>query len=359
MTNVRKLPVVDDPVVEEAAAWITKLDRGLSDAEEAELARWLAASRANEREFMASAKQWDRMEGMSRLADIFPEPEMQAPKSVRQSWLGWRAAALLAVCAGIGWLAWQHDAYKVLSDDVVAVADTAHSSGRYETAIGEQSVFDLSDGSRIVLNTNSLVTVNYTDHNRLLRLERGEVHVKVAHDPRALSVVVGEKIIQAVGTEFNLEITSDQNVELVVTDGVVMIGVLDAPIDELPGDQPVILQPSSTLVAAGQETEIDTKDAVSTEVEKKEIRAEEIAVRLSWRNGNLIFRGESLEDAVTEIGRYTAVEFVFLDENAKKIKLLGMYKAGDVDSLLAALRANFNITYERVGDNKILLSANE
>ena len=124
-------------------------------------------------------------------------------------------------------------------------------------------------------------------------------------------------------------------------------------------NEPVLLSPSSTLVASGQEVRIQSAAVQDIPIETKPIEAEEIAVRLSWRNGNLIFRGESLEEAVTEIGRYTAVEFVFLDEDSKKVRLLGMFRAGDVDGLLTALRKNFNISYERVNDGVIHLSAQQ
>ena len=54
---------------------------------------------------------------------------------------------------------------------------------------------------------------------------------------------------------------------------------------------------------------------------------------------------------------YTSVEFVFLDEEAKRIRVAGLFRAGDVKELLIALRENFNITYERVGNYRILLSS--
>ena len=79
-------------------------------------------------------------------------------------------------------------------------------------------------------------------------------------------------------------------------------------------------------------------------------------LKLSWRHGDLVFRGESLEDAVAEIGRYTTVEFVILDDDLKKVRIAGMFKAGDVDGLLATLRENFDVSYERTGDGKVLLT---
>jgi transmembrane sensor len=213
------------------------------------------------------------------------------------------------------------------------------------------------DGTQIMLNTNSRVSVNYTTNNRFLYLERGEMHVSVAHDlSRPLSVIVGGRVVQAVGTEFNIEITGEHSIELVVTEGVVMVGILERPIDGTASQEPLILTPLSALVAAGQEVVIDSTDDAPEAVVTKAIDSDEIAVKLSWREGNLIFRGESLEDAVLEIGRYTEVQFVFLDEESKKIRVAGLFKAGDVDGLLTALRQNFNISYEWVADDKIVLS---
>ena len=354
MSNVREFQSVQSARTEEAGAWITKLDKGLTPEDEQALGAWLSMSRENHREFLEIAKMWDSMDGLSRLAEIFPEPEEQSGRfEVSQNWKI-AASLLLAVGAVATWFGiGDSPETEISSSEIVADIDP----NKYETAIGEQSVFTLSDGTRLVVNTNSKVLVNFNDKNRLLTLVRGEIHVTVAHDPsRPLSVIVGNKVVQAVGTEFNVEITSDQNVELVVTEGVVMIGVLDAPIDDLPQNEPVLLQPSSTLVAAGQEVVVESNTSGHKVVEATEIKSEEIAVRLSWREGNLIFRGESLEDAVSEVGRYTEVEFVFLDEESKKKRLIGFFKAGDVEGLLAALRRNFNISYEWVGEDKILLS---
>jgi len=86
------------------------------------------------------------------------------------------------------------------------------------------------------------------------------------------------------------------------------------------------------------------------------IDSEDIKVKLSWREGDLIFQGESLADAMAEINRYTQVEFIIVDEELKQVRIAGLFRAGDVDGLLSALRKNFNITSRRTGDGKVLLS---
>jgi transmembrane sensor len=120
-----------------------------------------------------------------------------------------------------------------------------------------------------------------------------------------------------------------------------------------------LLTQSSTIVGAGERVLVRTDDQNAGAVDAGSVASKEIAVKLSWREGNLIFRGESLEEAVSEVERYTAVEFIFLDEDAKKVRVAGLFKAGDVDGLLAAFRDHFRITYEWQGDDRILLSTQQ
>ena len=88
------------------------------------------------------------------------------------------------------------------------------------------------------------------------------------------------------------------------------------------------------------------------------LEPEEIEVQLSWRSGNLIFRGESLATAVSEVGRYTSVEFVIQDEALRRrVRVAGLFKTGDVSGFLSSLEANFDIVYERADDETVVLSA--
>ena len=223
----------------------------------------------------------------------------------------------------------------------------------------------LPDGTKIVLNTNTSLAVTYTDHRRLLQLTRGEIHVSVAKDPnRPLSVMAAGKIVQAVGTEFNIEITDQQKIELVVTEGKVKVGVQQSLSSAQPNTQAnpqgetnlpsPLLSADARTVSAGDEVMLGTANEQITEVS-----ADDIAVKLSWRSGNLIFRGESLEEAVKEVGRYTSVEFVFMSEDLKTMRVAGLFKAGDVEGLLATLRQNFDIVSQRDGQGKVLLSTNK
>lgn len=342
---IRKYP----ESVEHASDWIGKLDRGLSEEEERQFEAWLFESDRNYVVFMEMAKLWDRMDILSTIGDVRPE----ASKSSSGRWhYALPVAATVALAAIFAW--------DIYTRDLVEPTPTviAQESQVFETSTGQRSKYDLNDGTTIVLNTNTRVIVEYTSKNRLLYLEKGELHVEAASDPsRPLSVYLGDRVVQAVGTEFNVEISHDQSIEIVVTEGIVMVGIVDEDVANRISEEPILLPPTSTLIAAGQEVIVQATDAVQEEIVPDAIDDEEIAVKLSWRDGNLIFRGESLEEAISEVGRYTAVEFVFLDEDAKKRKVSGLFRAGDVEGLLVALRNNFNISYERVADDRIILGS--
>ena len=81
----------------------------------------------------------------------------------------------------------------------------------------------------------------------------------------------------------------------------------------------------------------------------------EIQIKLSWQKGNLIFRGEPLANVVKEVERYTGVEFVLLDENLKEEHVSGFFKAGDVEGMLAVLKENFSIEFQRESEDRVLL----
>ncbi len=328
----------------EATAWMSKLDRGLSNAEEQALRIWMNENSDNANLFLEVVNVWDKMTTLSHLSDLFPEPKRRKPWEP-----GLAAAAAAVVVFSVGF--WAYIGLQMPSD--LPVNEVQSTDTVYETAIGEQSSVVLADGSRFVLNTNSQLRVRYTPHQRILSLVRGEVHVEVAGDAsRPLSVVAGNNIVQAVGTAFDVKITSENSIQVVVTEGKVFIGLRPTPSNPLAEPSTPVLPPTSLTVSQGEEIELGSLDA-----KVESVSPEDIEVRLSWREGNLIFRGETLESAMDEIGRYTTVEFVFVHESLKHEVITGRFKAGDVEGLLAVLQENLGIVYERTNDGRILLSS--
>ncbi len=341
-----------DARFDEASLWIAKLDKDLSEQDKLAFQQWMNESDENHRVLMKMAEVWDKMDDLARLSDLFPKTQgsAQTPRFSIPAVGSYMAAAAAIVVVTLLSIQGLREGPIGSVETTQAPQVAALVERVYETAVGERSTITLSDGSLLTLNTNSAVTVDYTDQYRLLKLERGEIHIQVAHNrERPLSVWANQRLVQAVGTAFNVEINSDQNVELVVTEGKVLVAVHQAQ----KGERviPAVLGPDSLAVSRGEQVLLGAADE-----EVSRIEAEDINVKLSWREGDLIFQGESLMDAMVEINRYTQVEFVIVDEDLKRVRIAGLFRAGDVDGLLSALRKNFNITSRRTGDGKVLLS---
>jgi transmembrane sensor len=330
---------------DEASQWIAKLDQGLTKQDARELQQWMAASRANYDTLIQMATLWDKMDVMSRLSDLFPKPVQETPKTKPRSYpLALAASFLIAV----GFSVW-------LGSGWLPTAESTVMSDTYETAVGESSTVSLPDGTVLVLNTNSLVRVNYTAAYRLFDLQRGEIHVEVAHNnQRPLRVAAGDRMVQAVGTAFNVQLYQDKRIKLIVTDGKVLVSNWALPEQsQSEFDDPRFLAGDTVAVSKGEKLLLS--DNATPTIEKLE--PEDIAVGLAWRSGNLIFRGEPLAEAIAEISRYTSVEFKILDDQLNSIRVAGVFKAGDVNGLLVTLNDHFNIVHERVGKDTILLKA--
>lgn len=334
----------------EASEWIAKLDKGLSIADKEQLTVWMRANPRNEAELLEMAQMWDKMDALARLSEVFPHEAERESKPVFGSSRPFGIAASFAfVVAGLliaGFLLnLDNDAVPGLTSPEIA---------SYETAVGGISTIELSDGSLITLNTDSRAIISFSKHQRLVRLERGEMHIDVAHDAnRPLSVVAAGRVVKAIGTKFSVRIDDSQRVEVVVEDGRVQVGVHEqgkAPPTQAQPQREAAALP--LLLAQGERAILDDNNEILQELEP-----EEIEVHLSWQNGNLIFRGESLATAVAEVGRYTPVEFVIEDETLQKIRVAGLFKAGDVAGFLSSLQANFDIVYQRSDDDTISLHA--
>lgn len=354
MNKIHEFPN-QDKIHAEASEWLARLDRGLSADERVKLQQWLVESRENRQTLFDMAELWDKMDSLSRLSDLFPDVSRQR----HTTWRYGLAAVTMLLVMGVV-IFWGLPEYSGRHDPVsarVAAERSQSSPGAfddiYETSIGEHSSVNLPDGTGVVLNTNSHIRVSYTDKERFILLSRGEAHFSVAEDSsRPLTVHAGNRFIRAIGTAFNVEIGRDNIVEIIVTEGKVLIveqavsGSTGIPLNK------IRIAQDAPVVSEGEAAILDSTDA-----KIRRIAPEEVAVDLSWREGNLIFQGETLEEAIHEISRYTSVEFEILDDNIRAVRVAGLFKAGDINGLLLTLRENFQIPSQRVGTERVLLGA--
>jgi transmembrane sensor len=348
---------------QEASLWLVCVEEGLSEEERTKLAEWLASDRAHAEEFIRLARLWDDFDVLSELSDMFPLHQYRVRRV--------RWTARVAVAAGITACALA-SAWYFLADPVTPAIPTtrsvalperrdlnnslipgqsdssATSNRTYATAIGEQLSARLADGSVVTLNTATRLDIAYSASERLVTMEQGEASFNVAHDgARPFRVRAGQRVVQAVGTIFNVQIAGDDGIELTVSEGSVRVRFTDAQMP--PRSNDVIQSAPDITVAAGQVAVFDsTAEAV------RSIDAADMEVRLAWQHGMLIFRGAPLEAVLADVSRYTTVKFTVADESIRNRRVGGYFRTGDIDGLLVALRESFGIEPRRVGDEIVL-----
>lgn len=334
MSNIVDFPN-QEKRFDEASLWIARLDRKLTKSEEAELQHWLAQDAENGKALMRLAQLWDKMDRLSLLSEVFQIQPRKKSYTLRYA----TAASFLFACLGI-FLLMQFTTEKTTPELA------------YQTAVGEQRKIFLEDGSTLILNTDSQVQVIYSAKQRLLLLNRGEIHIDVAHDTsRPLRVVANDKVVQAVGTAFDVRMLNSNKVKVWVTEGRVAIAdnkhiANPAALEKEPLSNPDL------FISKGEKAILS---GLSQQVEK--ISDGDMTAQLSWQQGSIVFRGETLDEAVLEFNRYSDKTFVIKDTSLKQIRIAGVFKIGDTTSLLSTLHNNFDIHYEYDKGEKILLTA--
>ena len=407
--NSRKNKVVDFPnreqIAAEAAEWIIRLDndRLLETNELQQLREWLNTSPAHRDELTALNEFWSdqslaalpiplyRLCADAALSKSEPvnsnTANSDADKTSKEShggfggfqWLGTVAATVFCVALISNFIGW--------GSDTVNVA--------YSTAVGQQRTLELPDGSKLYLNTNSQVKVDFSEGYRNIKLLQGEVHFEVAKDQsRPFSVYAGRGRVQAVGTAFTVLFQDNQDVDVVVSEGSVSLAVLvensaplalststsmpsSASIDEV---KPADLKGSSLVSAlseeyylaipvdelgvleAGQETTIlvahkSVVDAPNQLDSIKQVAEDELVRRGAWRSGLLVFSGASLEEVVKEISRYTTLSIDIVDPELKTVRIGGRFSIESTTALFDALEANFNLKVTRLGYERVEISS--
>lgn len=344
-------------IEEEAASWLVRLDGDVPpSAEELDALReWLNRSPAHRKALDGMARFWSN-NVLTELSVPLgkKEPGRAAVNNNRKTWYAGGLAAAVLVLAMTA----------VFYGTSLFVEST---NGLYVTAVGQQKSKSLDDGSLIQLNTNSQVNVEYSGEFRDVHLLQGEAHFIVAKDrERPFRVYVGNSRVQAVGTAFTVY-ARGADIDVTVTEGTVLLEALDAIQIQDSRRTPDVVEPvydkskkarRLALLGAGQKTTVNEARADKAILAPiTAVEPDAVEQQLSWRKGFLSFNGESLNEVVAEISRYTTVKIEIADPTVGDIKIGGQLQVGETDAMLDALEANFGLRVTRLGYNYVQLSA--
>lgn len=324
-------PTNNIDITETAALWIARLDSGqLSAGQLIELRDWAKASPAHMRELERLADIW---EGMDRLTAL--QPIMTRPGPPRHWSMSYPAVAASLAAVSILTIM----LYFTNQDRGLVEIEQA-----YVTEVGEQRSIQPGEGSTISLNTNSGLQVEYSSERRLVRLTHGEAFFDVeSSDHRPFVVETGFGNVVVTGTAFLVRL--EQSVmEVVVEAGSVQL--------ENSGEGFDSEATFVTGLGAGEVARVESGGRRSIQP----IDPGLMVRRLGWRDGMLMFDGDSLEEVIGEVGRYTPIRITIDDPELRERRIGGYFRIGEMDDLLATLANDFDIEVTRAGENEVRLA---
>ncbi|HEV7287956.1 FecR family protein [Sphingomonas sp.] len=307
----------------EAAAWVARLQGERTDSIERGLHAWLEADPAHCAAFERATEIWTLLPGAVRCMDAERRMHARAPGGVpawrsvtRRSALALAASVLVAFGVGTTWML------------------VAPEQG-YATAVGEQKVAVLEDGSRIALNTNSRVDIDFTPGTRTIRLDHGEAMFEVAHNAtRPFIVTAGDKQVRAIGTVFLVRREGD-SVTVTLIDGKVAVTEL-SPRTGTAAQASAILAPGERFTASGaRQPVIDTESA---------------EVATAWRHGQAIFRDTPMAEAVAELNRYGGAKLVVTDPRLAALPISGVFATNETRDFAEAMAALHGLHVRKQGE---------
>lgn len=308
-----------DPAAEEAIAWMVRLRSGMDDAaQQARFEQWLTRTPAN-------TAAWEQLQrGLGRHYEVV----RRAPLSLRETLLQaettrrdvLRGLGCLGLLGGGLWLTASSDSGRSLMADL-------------RTGTGERRGLTLADGSRLTLNADTAVDVDFSSERRLLRLYRGALVVQVAADPaRPFIVRSAQGDVRALGTRFLVEQLADST-RVVVLEHAVRASLPDGQARELTQGQAALLHASRIeALPAGQ------------------------AYRADWADGRLSVLDEPLSTLIDALRPYRS-GYIRVSPQVRDLRVQGVFPLDDSERTLAALAETLPIRVRHYGPWLTLIDA--
>jgi transmembrane sensor len=315
-----------------------------SPEEEQALARWIAASPENAREF----RRWQAVWEASRKEHSRYEPDLQRawqrinPANVPQTpfttihrespgryrtrrvWLRNVAAAVLLV-VGLGW-------------GIGRISRTdAPQAVHWVEEISRDAAREvlLSDGTTIWLNAQTTLRypAQFSGGNREVFLE-GEAYFDVTHHPeKPFLVHTAGSVTEVLGTTFTISsYTPEPEVIVHLLSGKVAFRLTDTQ-----PDQQVTLKPGQKAVLNKASQTIS-------------VRTDEDPNYLAWKTGKIVFQDVTLGEALRTLERFYRVAFIVADPQLLNCHFTGTFVNAPLEEVLQTFAFGSGIHYRAQGN---------
>jgi len=298
-----------------AADWLQRRQFwNWSADDQAQLDAWLAESSAHRVAFLRLKSGYAHTE---RLVALRRANSEQEPRS-HARWFQ-AVAALVAVAAiGAGGAL-----YFQKSEGVT-----------YATPVGGRQTLTLADGTRIELNTDTVLKLNKARGIRSVTLVRGEAYFQVQHDAaRPFVVETAGHTITDLGTKFTVR-AEPGRIEVRLVEGKARLDATDT------------IRPQPSMLLKPGDVAVATATAMSVKRESMNKLSDD----LGWRRGLIVFRDTTLAEAAAKLNRYNTNKLV-IDARAARLKINGTFRADDAQTFAQMARDVFGLRITTTADN--------
>jgi transmembrane sensor len=311
-----------DQDCDDALAWIARFRSGSAGEDDHRaFALWLAADDQHRKALDLMLDLWDDLGSVQHLP--FDEPIEEPAKPSRRRWLA--GAGAMAASALLAILLWP-------------AAEPPSDTLNFRTALGERREVALPDGSRVVLNTDSRLRVQYHRDSRTLALQQGEAYFSVVTDrERPFTVTAGAFDITAVGTAFNIRRQGDDSSDITVTEGVVRVSDRRAGSTQAPA-----------LVAADEALHVSSAGLAPK-------RGVDSRTYTAWQRGELIADAMPVADVLRELSRYHEQRIVAGTPEVAALTVSGVFQLDHPDTVVRALERSLGLRAEAVSSRTLRL----
>lgn len=350
-------------IKKEAAHWIARLDGdvALTPDERQELRAWIHRSPDHRQALHDAAALWDSFNILTELAPEAIEDAGSEPATLEtvnqhggafpsyRPRFAFVAAAATVLIFG-AFFFFQYSSWR-------------GANGYHATAVGEQRSIQLADGSEVKLNTDTRVEIKYSNNTRDITLLRGEAHFEVAENKRTpFRVNAGSGQVLALGTAFSVYI-KETSVDVVVTEGSVAVSALSSIANGISNTDVATQEQKGLVLDAGQLAVIrkaGTNDGYNaSKIERRNLSNQELAQRVLWKDGILLFSRAPLRDVVAEISRYTTMEIEYASADVAEMLVIARFPVGDTELMLNVFEESFGLSVTYSAPDRVLLSAKE
>jgi transmembrane sensor len=296
---------------------------------------------------LTSPKIWNNINQKLNLTT--PEPFVPYRKIVGLQVIKYAAIVLLSV--GLTWL--------FFSSKERAMQNKL-SYNEFSVPYGSKSTLVLPDGTKIWMNSGSKIRYpeKFAPNDRTIYLE-GEAFFDVTHNPQRPFIVKTSDInIKVYGTRFNVKSFPEENIiETALLSGSVEIERTNSTGQVLNNIKMVPNQVVSYLKRKGEFVS-DIPSVNASEQKKvvaivssgkvneiKSISISPIELVTSWKDEQLIFKKENIQNIIVKMQRWYDVKITLQNEDIKKCIFTGTFDKETVEEALDALKLTYPFTF--------------